>query len=135
VTTPETALLAATAAHFGFQVTVTTLVYPALARVPADRWVIAHDAHSRAIVPLVALVYGALALTGGWALLSGPSGWTLPACAALAATGVATVFAARVHGRLGAGHDREQIGLLLRIDRVRAVTATLALVAAALATR
>lgn len=127
------ALLTATAVHAGFQVTVTTLVYPALARVPADRWTAAHDAHSRAITVLVAVVYGALAVTGGWALLSGPGGWTLAAVAALAATAVTTALAARLHGRLGAGHDDDLIGRLLRVDRVRAATAVLALGAAALA--
>lgn len=128
------ALLAATAVHAGFQVTVTTLVYPALARVPPERWAAAHQAHSRAITGLVAVVYGALAVAGGWSLLSGPDGWTLAAVAALAATAVTTCFAARLHGLLGeGGHDRERIGRLLRVDRVRAATAVVALGAAALA--
>lgn len=124
-----TAVLAATAVHFGFQATVTAIVYPALARIPSEQWTIGHQAHTRAITPVVAVVYGALALTGAWALLSGPQGWTLVALAFVAATGLATTFAARLHGRLGAGHDDELIQRLLRVDRLRAVTATLALAA------
>jgi hypothetical protein len=133
VTGSEVALVAATAAHAGFQVTVTGLVYPALARVPADRWGAAHRAHSRSITGLVAMIYGALAVAGGWAVLSGPDGWTLAACAALAATAVTTCFAARIHSRLGAGHDLGRVRSLLHVDRVRAATALLALAAAALA--
>ena len=79
-------MLTAVAVHFGFQVTVTAIVYPALARVPAEQWTIAHQAHTRAITPVVAVVYGALAVSGGWALLSGPDGWTLVALVAVAAT-------------------------------------------------
>ena len=75
--TSGTALLAATALHFGFQVTVTAIVYPALARVAAPGWAAAHRAHTRAIMPMVAVVYGALGLAGGWALLSVKTGWTL----------------------------------------------------------
>lgn len=133
VLTPGTALLTATAVHFGFQVTVTLLVYPALARVPAERWHRAHDAHSRAITGVVTLIYGALALSGGWALSSHAGVWTLIALAAMTATALSTVFAARVHARLGAEHDQRQIGLLLRIDRVRLATAAIALAAAILA--
>ncbi len=129
--TPEQALLTAAAVHLGFQATVTAVVYPALARVPAERWADAHRAHTRAITPVVAAVYGALVLAGGWALVSGPGAWTL---AALAATAVAVlvtaVAAAPAHGRLGAGHDRDRIRRLLRADRVRAAAAAAALVAA-----
>ena len=130
----EVALLAAAAAHAGFQLTVTALVYPALARVPPGRWAAAHAAHSRAITPLVVLVYGVLAVTGGWALLSGPDPWTWAALAALAVAGLTTAFAAApAHGRLAAGHDPALIRRLLRADRIRAVAAVLAVTAAAAA--
>jgi hypothetical protein len=136
VTTPEIVLLTAAAVHLGFQATVTAIVYPALARVPAAQWDAAHRAHSRAITPLVVAVYGALALAGGWALLAGPEAWTLVALAALSAAVLVTAFAAApAHGRLGAGHDPDRIARLLRADRVRAAAATLALVAAVLAAR
>jgi hypothetical protein len=131
VPTAEQALLTAAAAHLGFQATVTAVVYPALARVPAAQWAPAHRAHSRAITPVVAVVYGALAITGGWALLSGPGAWTLVALAATAvAVLVTAVAAAPAHGRLGAGHDPRRIRRLLRADRVRAVAAGAALIAA-----
>lgn len=57
------AFLVATAAHAGFQLTVTALVYPALVRVGPEGWQQAHTRHSRAILPLVVLVYGALLVT------------------------------------------------------------------------
>lgn len=134
VITPEAALLTATAVHLGFQATVTAIVYPALARVPAAQWAAAHDAHSRAITPVVAVVYGALALAGGWALLSGPDAWTLVALAATAVAMLITaLIAAPAHGRLGAGHDPERIGRLLRVDRTRVAAAVIALAAAVLA--
>jgi hypothetical protein len=134
VTTPETALLTATAVHLGFQATVTAVVYPALARVPAAQWAVGHRAHSRAITPMVAVVYGALALAGGWALLSGPDAWTVVALIATAVAMLVTALvAAPAHGRLGAGHDPRRIDRLLRVDRIRAAAAVVALAAAALA--
>jgi hypothetical protein len=132
--TPSTALVAATAVHAGFQLTVTTLVYPALARVPPGQWVEAHRAHGRAITPLVAVVYGGLAVTGGWILLSGPYGWEWVALSAIAVAVVITaVVAAPAHGRLGGGHDRAGIRRLLRADRARTSAAVIALVAALVA--
>jgi hypothetical protein len=134
MTASATALVAATAVHLGFQATVTTVVYPALARVPAEQWAAAHRAHSRAITPVVAVVYATLASVGAWSLLSGPDGW---ASLALAATTVAVlvtaVAAAPAHGRLGAGYDAAGIRRLRRIDVVRSVAAGVALVAAVLA--
>ncbi len=125
----ETAVLASTAAHFGFQATVSAIVYPALARIPSEQWTMGHRAHTRAITPVVAVVYGALAITGVWALWSGPDGRTLVALAFVAATVLVTTFAARLHGRLGAGHDADLIRRLLWVDRLRAATATLAFAA------
>ena len=132
--TSGTALLAATAVHFGFQATVTAIVYPALARVPAARWADDHRAHSRGITPVVAVVYLGLLASGAWALLSGPGAWTLVAVAAAAVAMLVTAgFAAPAHGRLGRRHDPERIGKLLRVDRVRAAAAAVALAAALLA--
>ena len=134
--TPEVALLAAAAVHFGFQATVTALVYPALARLPAGCWEPGHAAHSRAITPLVVLVYGGLVVTGAWTLVAGsPGAWTWVALGATAAGMLVTAaVAAPAHGRLAAGHDPDRIVRLVRADRVRAAAATVALVAAALAT-
>ena len=58
--TAVTAFALAAALHAGFQVTVTVLVYPALAGRSAAEWSAAHTRHSRAITPVVAVVYGAL---------------------------------------------------------------------------
>ena len=134
MTASGSALLAATAVHLGFQATVTAVVYPALARVPAAGWAQAHRAHTRAITPVVAVVYGVLAVTGGWALLTGPGGWTLLALAAVAvAVLVTAVAAAPAHQRLGAGHDPRRLARLLRADRLRAAAALVAAVAAMIA--
>lgn len=131
MTSAEVALLAATAAHLGFQATVTVLVYPALARLPQTGWTAGHRAHSRAITPVVAVVYGTLLLTGGWALWSGPDAWTWVALAATAtAMAVTALAAAPAHGRLAAGHDPERIRRLLRTDRLRTAAAAVALIAA-----
>jgi hypothetical protein len=136
VTSAGTTLLTVTAVHFGFQATVTALVYPSLARIPTEHWASAHQAHSRAITPLVALVYGALAIAGGWALLSDPDLWTLMAVAAITVTFLVTAIAAApAHGRLGSRHDTQQVRHLLQIDRIRTAAAAIALTAAAVAVR
>ncbi|WP_250038485.1 hypothetical protein [Paractinoplanes maris] len=125
------ALLTATAVHLGFQATVTVLVYPALARVPAAQWMSAHRAHSRAITPVVAVVYGSLLITGGWALWSGASAWTwITVFSTAAAMLVTALVAAPLHGRLGRGHNPGLVRQLLRADRLRTVAAAVALIAA-----
>jgi len=130
------ALAAATALHLGFQLTVTVLVYPALARVDAEDWSRAHDAHSRSIVPLVVLTYAALLTAGVWALLTTPlSAGLLLAALATTTTFATTAFvAAPTHTRLGReGRTDSAIHRLLLADRVRAAGAVLAAVGAALA--
>jgi hypothetical protein len=134
--TPATALVAATAVHTGFQLSVTTLVYPALARVPPGQWAEAHRAHSRAVTPLVVVVYGALAAAAGWVLLSGPYGWEWVALSAIAAAVLVTAtVAAPAHGRLGGGYDGADIRRLLRADRIRTAAAVTALVATLVSVR
>jgi hypothetical protein len=130
---PDLAFALAAALHTGFQLTVTGVVYPALAtRTPAE-WPAAHDRHRRSIAPVVLVVYGALLGTGAWLCVSGAAvlGWL-----ALAATALAlalTAFgAAPIHGRL----QQPETGLvnrLLLVDRLRcgaAVTGALLAVAA-----
>ncbi len=126
------ALLAAAAVHLGFQLTVTLVVYPALALAPD--WDRAHDAHTRAITPVVVLVYGGLLLATGWALLATwLDPWTLLAAAG---TGVALLSTALVagptHGRLAAGRDERLLRRLLVADQVRTVGAVVCFVGAAL---
>lgn len=127
---PETVLTAATAVHLGFQATVTVVVYPALARTPPPQWPVAHSAHSRAVAPMVAVVYGCLLAACGWSLWSAPNAATMVAVAATATAMLVTaVSAGPAHGKLAHGHDPDRIRRLLRVDRLRAVAAAVALVA------
>lgn len=132
--TPEHALLAATAAHLGFQLTVSAVVYPALADVTATAWERAHVAHSRRIAGLVVLVYGALLVTLGWALAALPLGPGLLLAAGGTTLSLLTtaMVAAPTHGRLGGGLTQALIQRLLWADRVRTVGATVAVVGALL---
>lgn len=121
------------ALHAGFQVTVTVLVYPVLAERRAGEWRAAHDRHSRAIAPVVGVVYLGLLMTGGFLVASGPdrAGWL-----ALVLTGVAlattAVAAAPTHGRL-TDRDDELVTRLLVADRWRCAFAVLGAVAAVVA--
>lgn len=66
------ALAVVGAAHAAFQLTVSVVVYPALASVGADQFTLAHDAHSRRIVLLVVPLYAALVAVCGWAVVANP---------------------------------------------------------------
>ncbi len=114
-------LVAAALLHLGFQLTVSTLVYPALTEVPSGEWSVAHTAHSRRIVPLVALTYALLFVALVWSLVAGPfTGWLVVAGAGALLTVVTTaVAAAPTHGRLGAGRDPVLLERLRRVDLVR----------------
>jgi hypothetical protein len=127
-------LLAATALHAGFQLTVTVLVYPVLAATPTGDWSSVHRRHSRRITPLVGVVYLAVLVAAAGALLTAPRGAVGVAVGATAvALGLTAALAAPLHGRLGAGRDEDLIRRLLRADRLRSAAALVALVAAALA--
>jgi hypothetical protein len=130
----STALLAATAAHAGFQVTVTALVYPALVRVPSGSWAREHARHSRRITPLVGVVYLAVLVTCAGTLLSDPSygAWVATAGSALA-LGVTAALAAPLHARLGSDPSPRLMVRLVRVDRLRAAGALVALAGAVLA--
>ena len=125
-----TAFLAAAAWHAGFQVTVTALVYPVLAQVPAVDWRRRHDRHSRGIVPLVVLTYGALVLTSVPFALHhhGVAAW-LGVLGAWGAMLVTALAAAPTHARLETPEPRLLRRLLL-VDRLRAVLACVGLVGA-----
>jgi hypothetical protein len=128
------ALLGATAAHAGFQATVTLLVYPALARVPAADWLPAHALHSRRITPLVVVVYGALLVSSALAAWSASSsvGVWVAVLGIVATFAVTACSAAPLHGRLAAGRDDQLLDRLLRVDRLRLVFALVALCGAVL---
>ena len=130
----SSALLGASALHLGFQLTVSLVVYPALADTPRDRWRDVHAAHSRRITWVVAPLYVLVAAACVRALVAGPGSWEVVAIAgnALAAATTALV-AAPLHGRLGAGPSAELIRRLRRADAFRTLGAVAAAVAALLA--
>ena len=127
------ALVGATCLHAGFQLTVTLLVYPALARVGAAGFARAHDLHSRGIVPLVGLVYSLVVVAALGTVVTRPTSllaWAAGAASAVA-LGTTAVRAAPLHGRLGQhGPEPALLRSLLRADRVRTVAAVLAVVPA-----
>ena len=125
-----TAFLAAAAVHAGFQLTVTTLVYPSLVRVGPDDWERAHARHSRGIVPIVVVVYGALALTSAYLLdyHHDLAAW-LGAGGAWGAMLVTATAAAPTHARLTTP-DPPLLRRLIVVDRWRAGFACLALAGA-----
>jgi hypothetical protein len=126
----EVLVLAAAAVHAGFQVTVTVLVYPTLLR--AEPFAPAHRRHSRAIAPVVVVVYGALVLSGALRLLSGAvdaASWVALAGAGTA-LGTTALVAAPTHGRLGAGRTDALARRLTRADLVRTAAALVGLTGA-----
>jgi hypothetical protein len=127
-------LVAATAVHAGFQLTVTWLVYPALGDLAAAPWSSSHATHSRRIVPLVGLVYLAVVVTVAGSLVVAPDVAHLVAAAASAVVFVLTAgFAAPLHGRLGPEREPRLFRRLLAVDRWRSVFALVALSAAVVA--
>ncbi len=130
---PETALVAATALHLGFQSVVTVVVYPALSRTPPESWEDAHAAHSRRISVLVVPLYLAVVVACGWVVVAGPvtTGSVLAVVGNGVAMAVTAVVAAPSHGRLGRhGASSGELSRLLAADRVRLVATFVALVAA-----
>jgi len=126
-------LLAATAAHAGFQLTVTTVVYPALFGAPD--WGSAHAVHRRAITPVVTVVYVGLLTASVLVLLDGVHGPGVVVALAGTALSVGTtaLFAAPLHGRLSRGRDAALVRQLQAADLVRTVGAFVALSGAGLA--
>lgn len=131
--TPLVVLAVVAAVHAGFQVTVSAVVYPALAASPGPGFAAAHAEHSRRIVPLVAALYLAVLLAGGWVLVAAPLGpGVLVALGAQAAALVTTAAAAApTHGALGRdGATPVLLRRLLVADRVRTGAAVVGLGAA-----
>ena len=126
------ALLAASGLHAGFQLTVSLLVYPALADLSPEAWSRAHDAHGRRIAPLVGVVYLALAASGLAAVLATPGdGWVWAADACALGAGLVTAAAAApTHGRLGRARTDDAVRRLLVVDRLRTVLAVAGLACA-----
>ena len=126
----DVAFAVASALHAGFQLTVTVLVYPALASRSTTEWARAHDRHSRAITPLVGLVYAALVGTGAWLVTTGPGVAAYVGLGgAAAALLVTAALAAPLHGRLGV-RDDVLVARLLVVDRWRYAAALVGAAAA-----
>jgi hypothetical protein len=131
---PAFALVVAAALHLGFQLTVTTLVYPALIRVDADRWSLAHYRHSRGIAPLVVLTYGLLIVTGGWAIATAyDAALLVSVCGGGLSMLTTALVAAPIHNRLAEGPEERLLRRLVRADRVRCLGAVVCLGGALLA--
>ena len=128
-------LVATAALHLGFQLTVTAVVYPALADVSPADWSRAHADHSRRIAVVVALAYLPLLGVGLWSLVAGPISAGLVVAAVGAAVSLLTTaaIAAPTHGRLGTGRTDELVSRLLAADRVRLVGAVTCVAGALLA--
>lgn len=134
-------LLAATWSHLAFQASVSTLVYPALAEVPVDRWRPAHDLHSRRITPVVGVLYAGLVLASTAAVVDSPDPATLTAVATTVGALLVTAGgAAPLHSRLGSPQvepgtprHRTLVTRLRRVDLVRTVLAAAAAAAALVA--
>lgn len=124
-------LLVLSAAHLGFQLTVTGVVYPALARVSQADWPVAHAGHSRRIAWVVMPIYAALVGVIVWLLVTGPSGWQIVSIlGALLSLLTTALFAAPLHGKLTPGPEPALVHRLLVIDRVRCVGAVICFVGA-----
>jgi hypothetical protein len=126
------AYVAGLALHAGFQLTVTLVVYPALAALTPEGWPAGHARHSRLITPVVVLVYAA-ALAGCAAGLThdgglGTSALVVSVAATVTAFALTAFGAAPLHARLV---DRHAVLLrrLLLVDRLRSVAAVTALAA------
>lgn len=135
-----TALVAASALHAGFQLAVSTLVYPALAGQSPERFAAAHDAHSRRVTPLVGLVYASVIASAAMALteLRGDRprvAVTAALTAQAVALGTTAAVAAPLHGRLGRRRTDDDLRRLRRADLVRTLAAVAGLAAAVSAAR
>lgn len=114
----------AAAAYAGFQLTVRLVVYPQLARVPAEAAADFERAHQRLITPLVGVLFGALALATAALLVAGPRGTGLAAAALFGGVLAATAFGAvPQHTTLSRGFDPAAHRRLLRWDTVRVALA------------
>ena len=129
--------LALTAAYAGFQWTVRALVYPQFALVPPAAFPAYERRHQQRVTRVVGPLFAGQGVTTLWLLADRPEGTPLTPVLA-GAVCLAVVLAATalgavpLHRRLGAAWDEAAYRQLLRVDSVRAATAT-AGVAAALA--
>lgn len=123
----EVLVLSAAALHAGFQLTVTIVVYPALLH--AEPFGPAHARHTSSIVPVVALVYGALVASGVLRLLVGDvdAAAVVALGGAVVAAATTALVAAPTHGRLEEGRSEVLSRRLVRADLVRTAAAVVGL--------
>ena len=126
------ALLVIAGVHAGFQGTVSTVVYPALARLDAGEWLAKQESHRYAVVPMVGICYLGGLIATGWCLATVPTLGVWVAAAGFAISmGTTALVAAPTHAKLMAGHDSGLVRRLLWSDWLRTVGAVIALVGAA----
>ena len=119
-----TAYALAAAAYAGFQLTIRLVVYPQLARVPADAFPAYERAHQRLVTPLVGLLFGALVVTCVALLALGPRAGGAAAAALLGLLlAVTALGAVPEHTRLSRGFDPVAHRRLLGWDGARAALA------------
>jgi hypothetical protein len=124
VSAPPLAYGIAAAAYLGFQLTVRLVVYPQFAQVPGEASARFERAHRRSITPLVAVLFGALALSVTAMLVLGPRQAGIAAAALFAGVLAVTGFGAvPQHATLSQGFDARAYRRLLRWDTVRVVLA------------
>ncbi|MGY1744821.1 DUF1772 domain-containing protein [Blastococcus sp. SYSU D00695] len=117
------------AAYAGFQWTVRGLVYPQMALVPAAAFPAFERSHQRRATRVVGPLFAGQAVTTLWLLVDRPAGTpllgVLASAACLAAVLELTALGAvPQHRRLDRGWDPVVHRRLLRVDTLRALTAT-----------
>ena len=117
--------LTLTAAYAGFQWTVRGLVYPQFEGVPAADFGAYERRHQRLISRVVGPLFAGQLVTTAALLITRPSGAVLAGAGCLAAVLLLTALGAvPQHRRLSAGWDEDAFRRLLRVDSLRAVSAT-----------
>jgi hypothetical protein len=123
------------AAYAGFQWTVRALVYPQMALVPPEAFPAYEHRHQRRVARVVGPLFAGQAVTTLWLLVGRPAGTPLLAVLASAAC-LAVVLeltalgAVPQHRRLDRGWDPAVHRRLVRVDTLRALTATAGVAAA-----
>lgn len=124
---PDTALVAATALHLGFQVTISAVTYPALLKTPDQAWVAAHKDHGRRIAPVVAIVYAAVLGSLVWAVSTSLTpGVIVAAVGSGLSLATTALVAAPTHSALASGRTTGRVRRLRSADAVRTVGALVA---------
>ena len=129
------AYLVSTAAYAGFQWTVQVVIYRQFPSVPAEAFAEYERQHQRRITVVVTPLFAALTVCVGWLAIDRPSSigwWAVVLAVVLLAIilGSTAVGAVPMHRRLSAGWDDSAYRRLIRVDLVRAIAATAALVLA-----